>query len=229
MTRARGRSTASSRRFGIDLARPRLVVSVVIFSVMLITLGLVLGWGWPTTVLVAWNTAVGVHLTLMLHMMATSDASTTLRRARRLDPGALVVLGGSVIAASASLLAIVAELVVVKDLTGIARVAHVGLAAITVVSAWSFIQVTFALHYAHAWAIATADGAEPGVRIPGETHPDYWDFLYVAVAIGTSGQTADVEFTGKRQRRVALLHSALAFFFNTTVLALTINIAAGLI
>ena len=29
-------------------------------------------------------------------------------------------------------------------------------------------------------------------------------------------------------RRVALVHCILAFFFNTTILALTINIAAGL-
>ena len=49
------------------------------------------------------------------------------------------------------------------------------------------------------------------------------------MVIGTSGQTADVEFTGKAARRVALVHSAIAFFFNATVLALTINIAAGLV
>jgi len=30
-------------------------------------------------------------------------------------------------------------------------------------------------------------------------------------------------------RRTGLLHCALAYFFNTTVLALTINIASGLI
>jgi uncharacterized membrane protein len=46
--------------------------------------------------------------------------------------------------------------------------------------------------------------------------------------IGTSGQTADVNISSPSMRRVDLLHSVLAFFFNTTVLALTTNIAANL-
>jgi uncharacterized membrane protein len=36
-----------------------------------------------------------------------------------------------------------------------------------------------------------------------------------------------VSFTSKPLRRVALVHSVLAFLFNTTMLAMTINIAAG--
>lgn len=211
------------------VGRPRLASAALLFVVLVVALPFAVAWRWPTIVLVAWNTAAAVHLTLMLHMFTTSDASTTLRRARRLDENAATILALSVVAGSASLLAILLELAIVKDLTGVERVLHVGLAAVTVVTAWSFIQVMFAIHYAHAWAIACGDAASTGIRIPGEDHPDYWDFLYVAVAIGTSGQTADVEFTGKRQRRVAMVHSALAFFFNATVLALTINIAAGLI
>lgn len=211
------------------VARPRLTLAIVLFAVAAGGLGLATDWRLPTVILVAWNGAIGVHLGLVLHMMAASDAPTTLRRARRLDEGARASLALSILSGVASLLAVFGELAVVKDLDGVLRLAHVGLAALTVLSAWSFIQVMFALHYAHAWSIASADGVDPGVRIPGEAHPDYWDFLYVAVAVGTSGQTADVEFTGKRLRRVALIHSALAFFFNTTILALTINIAAGLI
>jgi hypothetical protein len=40
---------------------------------------------------------------------------------------------------------------------------------------------------------------------------------------------ADVEITSPEMRRVSLAHSILSFFFNSAVLALTINIAAGLI
>jgi uncharacterized membrane protein len=36
-------------------------------------------------------------------------------------------------------------------------------------------------------------------------------------------------FTNKPMRRIGLVHCVLAFVFNTTVLALTINIAASLI
>ena len=58
--------------------------------------------------------------------------------------------------------------------------------------------------------------------------PGYGDFFYFACVIGTSGQTADVVFNGSALRPVGTLHCILAFFFNTTVLALTVNIAASL-
>lgn len=209
--------------------RPRLALAAGLFVATTLGLAAVADWRWPTIVLVAWNFAAIVHLALMLHMMATSDGAATVRRARRLDESAAAILGVAVAASSACLLAVFAELAVSKEAAGILRSLHVGLGALTVFTAWSFIQTMFAIHYAHLHAIARADGATPGLRIPGEDHPDYWDFLYVAVSIGTSGQTADVEFTGKTARRVALVHSAIAFFFNATVLALTINIAAGLV
>ena len=58
--------------------------------------------------------------------------------------------------------------------------------------------------------------------------PGYGDFFYFACIIGTSGQTADVAFQGSALRPVGPMHCVLAFAFNTTVLALTVNIAAGL-
>ena len=67
------------------------------------------------------------------------------------------------------------------------------------------------------------------MRFPKEPLPDYTDLLDMACVIGTSGQTADVSFTGRKMRRVGLLHSLPCFFFNTTVLALTVNRASGLI
>lgn len=205
-----------------------MVLASGLFVATALGLSLATDWGWPTIALSAWNFAIAVHLGLTLRMMATSDAEATLRRARRLDETAGTILALAALASSASLLSVFAELAVTRGLDGLDRGLHVALAAITVITAWSFIQTIFAIHYAHLHAIAVADGADPGLRIPGETRPDYWDFLYVAVSIGTSGQTADVEFTGKGARRIALAHSTLAFFFNTTVLALAINIAAGL-
>jgi uncharacterized membrane protein len=59
--------------------------------------------------------------------------------------------------------------------------------------------------------------------------PDYYDFLYFSYVIGVACQTADVDISSAEMRRTALVHGVLAFFFNSAVLALTINIAAGLI
>jgi uncharacterized membrane protein len=85
------------------------------------------------------------------------------------------------------------------------------------------------LHYAHDFYAARARGKPVGLTFPGTELPDYGDFLYFACIIGTSGQTADVSFTTSAMRRTGLLHCVLAFFFNTTLVALTINIASGLL
>ena len=72
-------------------------------------------------------------------------------------------------------------------------------------------------------------GGGGGLLFPSLKTPDYIDFLYFSCVIGTSAQTADVNITGQSMRKVALVHSVLAFFFNTVLLALLVNVAAGLI
>jgi uncharacterized membrane protein len=124
--------------------------------------------------------------------------------------------------------AIVAELALAKDLQGTLRYNHIALSALTIVSSWAFTQVMFALHYAHDYYIRDLRGEHGGLDFPGEKTPDYGDFLYFSCVIGTSGQTADVSITNRKMRRINMVHCVLAFFFNTTLVALTINIASGL-
>jgi uncharacterized membrane protein len=102
----------------------------------------------------------------------------------------------------------------------------------------SFAQAlfqTYALHYAHEYfdEYFTEPGKPAaergGLVFPGTGNPGYFDFLYFSYVIGVASQTADVNITSPAMRRVALVHCVLAFFFNSAVLALTINIAAGLI
>ncbi len=52
-------------------------------------------------------------------------------------------------------------------------------------------------------------------------------FLYFSYIIGTSAQTADVSITTKHMRLLNLFHAVLSFGFNTTILAICINVAAG--
>ena len=66
-----------------------------------------------------------------------------------------------------------------------------------------------------------------GLDFPGEPNPDYWDFLYFATSIGATSQTSDVAIRSRALRRLVTVHAVVSFFFNATVLALTINLAAG--
>jgi uncharacterized membrane protein len=42
-------------------------------------------------------------------------------------------------------------------------------------------------------------------------------------------QVSDVQITSRRLRRLALLHGLVSFLYNTIIVALTVNIAAGLL
>ena len=68
-----------------------------------------------------------------------------------------------------------------------------------------------------------------GLAFPEDIEPDYWDFLYFSFVIGMTSQVSDIQITSRSMRRLSLLHSILSFFFNTAIVAMSINIIAGLI
>jgi uncharacterized membrane protein len=178
--------------------------------------------------LIGWNVAAVLYIILAAIMMVRSSKGHMRHRAQLQDDGKYAILGLTVIAAIASLVAIAGELSVVKDMHGWIKDAHIALAGLTVMSSWGFIQIMFTLHYAHDYYLASCHGAKPGLSFPDDPDPDYGDFFYFAAVIGTSGQTADVSFVTKPMRRIGSLHCILAYLFNTTVLALLINIGASL-
>lgn len=178
--------------------------------------------------LLAWNAAALLYLGLALHMSWGAEASEMQRRALQQVEARALVLALVVAAAVAVLLAVGSQLAALKGLQGAAQTPHALLAALTVVTSWLFTQTLFALHYAHDFYYARAAHRPDPLLFPGSKEPGYADFFYFACVIGTSGQTADVAFNGSALRPVGTLHCVLAFFFNTTVLALTVNIAAGL-
>ena len=188
---------------------------------------------WPhvmtTRLLVCWNAAVIFYLVSSLWKVATSNRETMRQRASRQDEGQKTILAFTTCAVMTGLAAIVGEFSTLKELTGLEKNLHIGLVAVTIASSWLFMHLMFAMHYAHDYYLRVHKGGEPGLSFPQDTDPDYWDFLYFAAVIGTSGQTADVSFTSKPLRRIGLAHCVLAYFYNTTVLALSINIAAGVI
>ncbi len=187
-----------------------------------------------TRLLIGWNAGLWLYFVLVGAMIATASNESMTRRSAFQDDGRFTILILATLAAFAAFGAIFAELTIVKDAHGLARALHIGLTAATVVSAWAFIHVMFALHYAHECFVERDTKTTPaakgrgGLRFPGTGEPDYLDFFYFSFVIGVACATADVNITSQSIRRTALVHCVLAFFFNTAVLALTINIAAGL-
>jgi len=180
-----------------------------------------------TRALIAWNGGALLYLVLAFTMMARSSINHMRSRARLQDEGAGVVLVLVIWLSLVTLFAITAELSTAKNFTGPVKTGHVVLAGVTILTAWLVMQIMFALHYANQYYLAQADDRR-GLDFPGKDPPDYFDFFYASATIGTSGQTADISFNTRSLRRVGLVHSILAFFFNTFLLALAINIAANL-
>jgi uncharacterized membrane protein len=179
--------------------------------------------------LVAWNVGACLYIALAALMMIRSSQGHMRHRAQLQDDGKYAILGLVVISAVASLVAIAFELSVVKEMHGWLKGAHIALAGLTVLSSWGFIQIMFTLHYAHDYYLAACHGRKPGLSFPDDPDPDYGDFFYFSAVIGTSGQTADVSFVTKPMRRIGSVHCILAYLFNTTVLALLINIGASVL
>jgi len=144
-------------------------------------------------------------------------------RAAGQDEGRFGILTMTTAAAVASLAAIVAEIGPRNQEKGWS---YLALAGATILLSWTFIHSIFALHYAHEFYDVDGGGlAFPG----GDAEPDYWDFVYFSFVIGMTSQVSDVGVTAKNIRRTVTAHGILAFLFNTTLLALTVNIAASLI
>ncbi|MBI4365244.1 MAG: DUF1345 domain-containing protein [Deltaproteobacteria bacterium] len=183
----------------------------------------------PTRVLAGWDVGVALYLGLTYPMVHYADVARIRRRAAEQDEGAFAILVLTIVATLASMVAIVFELGGSKQAPPGEAIAQVLLAAATILLSWSFVHMIFSLHYAHEYYGERGDGKFGGLKFPGRKNPDYWDFLYFSLVIGMTSQVSDVAVTSKVIRRIVAVHGVLSFFFNLTVLALTVNIVSNLI
>lgn len=210
-------------------ARPRLMGSAVFGVAAFLLARYATSWLDAGCALVGWNAGALLYLGLAWEWMHESDVGAIQQRAVGQDEGRLAILTMVVLAAIAIILAVGTQLAQAHDLHGGARVAHVTLAAVTIITSWLFTQVLFAVHYAHDFYLARLRGRKDPLEFPGTPDPSYFDFFHFSCVIGTSAQTADITFMGSGLRPVGTLHCIVAFFFNASLIALSINVVAGLL
>jgi uncharacterized membrane protein len=206
----------------------RLLISVVI-GVLIALATTATNWQWATRLLAGWNTGVLIYLVLIYSVARGGDIRQLRERAAEEDESALVLLLFSGLAAFASLGAIVAELGGIKDGDSAQTAICVTLSMVTILLSWSFVHTSFALHYAHEFYGEGRDRKLGGLRFPGTRNPDYWDFLYFSLVVAMTSQVSDVAIESAAIRRIVMLHGVLSFFFNLSVLALTVNMMSNLI
>lgn len=181
-----------------------------------------------TRTLIAWDAATAIYLLAIWWQTRSVTPQAMTKHAADADEGRYFVLFVSIAGVLASLTAIVLELQSKLE-PGMTKNAHVAFVFATVALSWVFVHTSFAKHYAHEfYGPADNGGIRRGLIFPGCDDPDFADFFHFAIVIGVAAQTADIQISGRAIRRIVTLHGVLAFLFNTVILALTINLAAGL-
>ncbi|MBD2608034.1 DUF1345 domain-containing protein [Scytonema hofmannii FACHB-248] len=219
-------------------SRHRLATSICLATFVLVILPHSLHL--PTRILAAWNCGIYCLLTLSLVMMFKATPQTMRRNAKLEYQGRVAIFILIVAAACASVLAI-GFLLTDKGISPMLLTLHVLLAVTTIIGSWLLVHTVFAQQYARNYYQDHESSNEQiagGLDFPSDVsrqaplglrQPDFWDFLYFSFVIGMTSQVSDVQTTSRDMRRLALLHGILSFFFNTTILAMSINIIASLI
>ena len=162
----------------------------------------------------------------MLVLAFRSDIRRLRQRARMEDEGIAIIMLLTVGAIAFSFISIFAML----SGKGGPPIFHLSMALLSIPLGWSVLNGMFAFHYARLFYQPADEGSEEdagGLDFPGDAKPGIWDFWYFAFVIGATFQTSDVAIKTTDFRVVALFHSIASFVFNTVLLALAVNIGAG--
>lgn len=185
----------------------------------------------PLALLLPWHEAVmaGFDIAAFAFILSVAplmdaDAATMRRNAAANDAnrGLMLLLTGIV-----SMVVLVAVGMAVAQHGG-PNTGSIVLLLTTLLLAWLFSNLVYAMHYAHIFYLPGEAGTDTGgIDFPGTDEPAYWDFLYFAYTLGMTFQTSDVDITSTDVRRIVLFHCLAAFIFNLGILAFTINVLGG--
>jgi len=178
---------------------------------------------WEVSVLIGWCGAAGTFVGVAWAVMLKADSVQTRSIATREDDTRVTTDLVMLAASTASLVGVAFILVKASSAEGLAVAGLTGLGVISVVLAWVMVHTLFTLRYAHLYY--SNDG---GIDFNEAEDPDYRDFAYLAFTIGMTYQVSDTDLETKAIRRTALKQSLLSYLFGTAIIAMTINIVAGL-
>ena len=108
------------------------------------------------------------------------------------------------------------------------------LSVASVLLGWFVVHTMAAMHYAYEYyesPSANPDGSGGeligGLDFPEGDNPDGVAFLYFAYVIGTAFAVSDIRVTSNKMRKIVLMHSTFSYFFNTLIVAATVNVAVA--
>ncbi|HLZ99535.1 MAG TPA: DUF1345 domain-containing protein [Steroidobacteraceae bacterium] len=184
-------------------------------------------WSVISRILVCWNCGVLLFLGLIYSWMTRLSAERICTRYIEEDESAQFILTIVVVAALLSVVAIVEPLSTLKQMAGARRIAHIALAAGTLINSWILVPTMFTTHYADLFY--SVHEKDRPLAFPNTPMPVFWDFAYFSFTIAAACQTSDVSTTNRDVRKVVIVHTLVSFFFNASILGFAINVTAGVI
>lgn len=175
----------------------------------------------PLGLMAGFDVAAFTFLVSCLSLLGTREEALIRQHAAQNDANRHWLLIITSIVMAVLLIAIASE-AVGKNPEPLTKVLIIG----TLILAWLFSNIVYALHYAHLAYIKPDLGCS-GFAFPGTPTPVYWDFVYFAFTCGMAFATSDVEVTDHHVRKIVTYHCLAAFGFNIGVLAFTINLLAS--
>ncbi len=169
---------------------------------------------------------------IMCWIILFKKPATEIRRTAPKDDGSKVFVFFGILLSSFSSMFAILLLIISKDSQTSNNGFFLPVSISGMLLSWAMVHTLFAFHYAHEYYDDDKNDSSKcagGLDFPGnETKPDYIDFAYFSFVIGCTFQVSDVEISSRKIRRLAFLHQIISFLLNTFVVALTINLIAGL-
>jgi uncharacterized membrane protein len=183
-------------------------------------------WTTQESIVLSWLTFGVLYLLESLFTIIRIPSNQIMSRAKDEDLGVWMQFVVLIITCSTALIAIIFWNSDNNIHFSKHSVIHEVFFILSIIFAWMVLHLSFTFRYAHLYyGDENGNYAKHarGLDFPGDEHPDYFDFAYYSFTIGMTFQVSDVVIKSKGLRRLTLAHSLLAFFFNTILIAITIN------
>jgi uncharacterized membrane protein len=203
-----------------DTVAVRIAVVVALGVAVALVVGKTVGWRFAVA---GWVFAAGVYVAWTQFILRGMDAEQTCRWVTREDPTRWVA---DVVILSASIASLggVGYVVAAGSRSGGQAIEAAVVGILTVAASWFAVHTLFTVHYARLYY----SGDPGGINFHDPEPPRFRDFAYLAYTVGMTYQVSDTEIGLTSIRATVLRHALLSYLLGAVVLAVTINLVAGL-
>lgn len=203
-----------------DTGAVRILVSVALGVAVAVVVGNTAGWRFAVA---GWIVTAGTYVVWTQLIVFGMDAEHTCRWATREDPTRWIA-DAVILSASVASLGGVGYVVAAGSRAGHEALAAAVFGILTVAASWVAVHTLYTVHYARLYY-----SDEPGgINFHDPEPPRFRDFAYLAFTVGMTYQVSDTEIGLTTIRATVLRHALLSYLLGAVVLAVTINLIAGL-